>query len=69
MDINAELFEVEREVLAIQAAVLACEDVTDDDGPAALERLMWTALADGCPPRLAVSMLIGAFTVHANRAA
>ena len=69
MDLDADLAEVEREVLAIQAAVLRCDDVTDEGAPAALELLMWTALDDGCPPRLAITLLVAAFTVHADRAA
>ena len=59
-----ELAEVEQEVTAIQAAVLYCADVNDENAPADLERLMWTALAEGCPPRTAISVLISAFTVH-----
>lgn len=56
--------EVERYVMQLQAAVLRCADVTDVDAPTQLEALILGALEDGCPPHLAVRLLIHGFTAR-----
>jgi hypothetical protein len=62
MSIDGELDQVLAEVLGIQAAVLRCADARDEGAPAEVERLTLAALAEGCPPRTAISLLVRAFT-------
>jgi hypothetical protein len=70
MGVQGEFDEVLAEVARIEAAAAYCRaNPHDHQAPLVVERLAWAALADGCPARVMVDVLVRAFTGLAGLAA